>query len=90
MLFYQMFFYHLLDHLRDVSYYHCCLFGDACQSQYVRYHISKCTDDPVIESLVDDDDPDHGPVVTLFLNINVSKTKKMMIDFKRNPRHLPR
>lgn len=44
-------------------------------------------------SLLSSDDPDHGSVVvdftdwckSSFLNINVSKTKEMTLDFRKNP-----
>lgn len=69
------------------------LYTNNCQSQYLRRYILKFSDNLVIVSLLSSDDPDHGRVVaeftdwcrTSFLNINVSKTKEMTIDFRNNP-----
>ena len=68
------------------------LYTNDCRSQYPQHHILKFADDSVILSLLSSDDPDHGPVVrdftdwceSSFSNINVSKTKEMSIDFRKN------
>ena len=54
-------------------------------------------DDSVIMSLLNDDDIDHGPVVDdfsdwckqSFLDINMSKTKEMITDFRKKPLPIP-
>lgn len=64
-----------------------------CQTQLQRRHIIKIADDSVIVSLFNNEDPDHGSVLAdftdwcnlSFLNINVFKTKEMIIDFRKNP-----
>lgn len=64
-----------------------------CRSHYDNRHIIKFADDSVIVSLLYDDETSHGPVVdgfvswcgNAFLQLNVSKTKDMCIDFRRLP-----
>ena len=63
------------------------LYTNKCQSKYAHRHIIKFTDDSVIASLLNNDDPDHGPVLSdftdwfkaSFLPFNVSKTKEMTL-----------
>ncbi len=60
--------------------------------QLERRHIIKFADDSVIVSLLNSEDIDHGPVLTycinwckcFFLDINVLKTKEMIVDFRKN------
>ena len=55
----------------------------------------KFSDDSVLVSLLSDSDPDHGPALTVFvekcddsyLDLNVTKTKEMIIDFRHNTEH---
>ncbi len=69
------------------------LYTSECHSQHVGHHIIKFADDSVIVSLLCGDDPDHGPVVgeftdwccSFFLDIDVSITKEMTIDIRKNP-----
>ena len=69
------------------------LYTNACQSQHAGRHIIKFADDSVIVSLLTQNDPEHGPVLNVFtewckssfININVTKTKEIIIDFRRNP-----
>lgn len=68
------------------------LYTNECFSQHTGRHILKFSDDSVIVSLLSNDDPVHGPVVREFIDwcfssfmcINVSKTKEMLIDFRKN------
>ncbi len=68
------------------------LYTNECRSQHVGRHILKFADDSVIVSLLNSDNPDHGPVVKEFTDwcfksfmcINVSKTKEMLIDFRKH------
>lgn len=69
------------------------LYTNDCQSTYPGRHIVKFADDSVIVSLLSQEDPVHGPVLlnfvewcdSAFLNINVDKTKEMLIHFGRSP-----
>lgn len=69
------------------------LYTNQCQSQYLKCQVIKFADDSVIVSLLTDTDFDHGPVVKYFtdwfklsvLNISVSKTREMVVDFRKNP-----
>ena len=69
------------------------LYTNQCQSNFAKRHIIKFADDSVIVSLLNGDDSDHGPVLndfidcckSSFLDINVSKTKEMHIDFRKKP-----
>ena len=62
-------------------------------SRHEGRHIFKFADDSVIVSLLSNQETDHGPVVEdfiewckrSFLEINVSKTKEMSIDFRKQP-----
>ncbi|KAK7939111.1 hypothetical protein WMY93_002437 [Mugilogobius chulae] len=64
-----------------------------CRSSHQDRHILKFADDSVIVSLLSEDEQDHGPVLSdfvewcdgSFLHLNVSKTKDMVIDFRRAP-----
>jgi len=71
------------------------LYTNECQCHYEGRHIIKLVYDSIIVSLLNYDETDHGPVVDefsawckhCFLDINISKTKKMIIDFRR--KHSP-
>ena len=74
------------------------LYTNECQCYYEGRHIIKFADDSVIVSLLSNYEINHGPVVDDFsdwckrslLDINVSKTKEMIIDFrKKSPPILP-
>ena len=64
------------------------LYTNECQSKYAHHHSVKFVDDSVIVSFLNNDDPDHGPVVSdftdwckaSFLAINVSQTKEMILE----------
>ena len=66
------------------------LYTNDCRSQHANRHILKFADDSVIISLLDDNEASHGPVVDdfvswcdeAFLQLNVTKTKDMCIDFR--------
>lgn len=68
-----------------------------CQCYYENRHIFKFADDSVIASLLSENGCQHGPVLKNFtawckrclLNINVSKTKEMVIDFGRKSSSVP-
>lgn len=68
------------------------LYTDDCRSQFLYRHILKFADDTVIVSLLHDNESNHGPVIDYFLNwcknsflnLNVSKTKDICIDFRRH------
>lgn len=68
------------------------LYTNICQTSHEKRHIIKFADDSVIMALLSHDDPVPGPVVeefiqwckSSFLIINVSKTKEMMIDFRKS------
>lgn len=67
------------------------LYTNDCHSYYENHHILKFADDPVIISLLQGDETEHGPVgedmvwwcEESFLQLNVAKTKDMSIDFRR-------
>lgn len=69
------------------------LYTNDCRSQLSGRHIMKFADDTVIASLHRKEKYQHGPVVDefvswceeSFLQLNTSKTKDMVIDFRRNP-----
>ena len=69
------------------------LYTNECRSHHQGRHIIKFADDSVIVSLLSNTDPDLGPIVSefadwcksSFLEINVSKTKEMTIDFRSLP-----
>ena len=72
------------------------LYTNDCKSQHENRHIVKFADDSVIVSLLSDAEVCHGPVVDdfvswceeAFLQLNVTKTKDMCIDFRRSePAH---
>lgn len=73
------------------------LYTNECRSQHAGRHILKFADDSVIVFLLSSDDPDHGPVVKEFTDwcssssmcINVSKTKEMLIGFRKHPSVTP-
>lgn len=99
MVFQLMFFYLLLALPRVVLCHHYLfvLYSNKCQSHHEGRPILKCVDDSIIVSLPSDDDLDHGSVEgscidwckQSFLDINVSKTKEMIIDFQRKPLPIP-
>ena len=68
------------------------LYTNDCRSNYPKRHIIKCADDSVIVSLLEADEQLHGPVVNdfvswcdeSFLQLNVSKTKDMIISFRKS------
>ncbi|KAF7705683.1 hypothetical protein HF521_020969, partial [Silurus meridionalis] len=68
------------------------LYTNECRSQLERRHIIKFADDSVIVSLLDNEDSVHGSVLVdfidwcklSFLDINVLKTKEMIVDFRKN------
>lgn len=71
-------------------FFHLYLFYiDRCRSQFSDRHIIKYADDTVVLSLFKQGDTEHGPILNYFLDwcesshlqINVSKTKDMMIEF---------
>ncbi|KAK0146536.1 hypothetical protein N1851_014143 [Merluccius polli] len=67
------------------------LYTNDCRSKYSNRHILKYADDTVIVSLLQKHGSQHGPVVDefvswcdrSFLQLNSSKTKDMVIDFRR-------
>ncbi|KAG7455663.1 hypothetical protein JOB18_004171, partial [Solea senegalensis] len=69
------------------------LYTNDCKSTFESRHIIKFADDSVIVSLLQDHEAGHGPVLDHFvrwcddsyLQLNVSKTKDMKIDFRKNP-----
>lgn len=69
------------------------LYTNDCQSMFESRHIIKYADDSVIISLLQDHEEGYGPVLDNFiswckdsyLHLNVSMTKDMCIDFRRNP-----
>ena len=73
------------------------LYTNECRSHHEGRHIVKFADDSVIVSLLSNNDPDPGPIVSdfsewcksSFLEINVSKTKEMTIDFRSVPSVIP-
>ena len=68
------------------------LYTNDCRSNYVNSHIIKFADDSVIVSLLKEDQLLHGSVINdfvswcdkSFLQINVSKTKDMIISFRKS------
>ncbi len=73
------------------------LYTNECQCHYKGRNIFKFADDSAIVSLLSDNDCQHGPVLEdfivwckrSFLNINISKTKEMIIDFRRKSPSVP-
>ena len=69
------------------------LYTNECQCYYEGRHIIKFADDSAIVSLLSNDEINHGPVVDefsdwckrSFLDINVSKTKELIIYFRKKP-----
>ena len=69
------------------------LYTDDCRSNHDNRFILKYADDSVIVSLLNDDETVHGQVVEdfltccndAFLELNISKTKELCIDFRRGP-----
>ena len=67
------------------------LYTNDCKSQHENRHILKFADDTVIISLLRKDESEHGPVVDefvqwcdeAFLQLNSTKTKDMVIDFRK-------
>lgn len=70
------------------------LYTNMCQSPFKNRFILKYADDTVIVSLLKEDEEGHGPIVDHFaqwceesnLILNATKTKDMIIDFRRNIR----
>lgn len=68
------------------------LYTDMCQSSFKNRFILKYADDSVIVSLLQGNEDNHSPVVDNFvkwcddshLQINLTKTKDMAIDFRKN------
>lgn len=68
------------------------MYTNDCRSSYKDRHIIKYADDSVIVCLLQEQDQGHGPVVDDFvmwcsrfhLQLNVEKTKDMLIDFGRS------
>lgn len=68
-----------------------------CRSQYDDRFILKFADDSVIISLLHNSKSNHGPVVDefiqwcddSFLQLNISKTKDVSVDFRRQPSSSP-
>lgn len=82
----------LLVHLRDVYFPHSFIFSTQTAAEAnLRIDIIKFGDDSVIVSLLKGGELDHGPVVNdfvswckeAFLELNVAKTKDIIIDFRR-------
>lgn len=69
------------------------LYTNDCKSMFESRYILKYADDSVIVSLLQDQEVGHGPVLDYFvrwcddsyLQLNVSKTKDMILDFRKNP-----
>jgi len=69
------------------------LYTNDCRSHHTDRHFMKFADDTVLVSLLQDEEVDHGPVTTdfvewcgsHFLKLNVQKTKDMVIDFRKTP-----
>lgn len=67
------------------------LYTDCCRSRYPGHHIIKFADDTALVSLLEQDEVEHGPVLNDFvnwceasnLNLNISKTKELILDFRR-------
>ena len=68
------------------------LYTNDCLSRHANRFIIKYADDSIIVSLLDDDEVVHGPVLNDFLSwckdayleLNVSKTKEMCVDFRKS------
>ena len=72
------------------------LYTNMCQSRWDNRTIIKYADDSVIVSLLQDTETSHGPVINYFVEwceasyfqLNVTKTKDMLTDFrKKKPTH---
>ncbi len=69
------------------------LYTNVCVSRHRDRFILKFADDTVIVSLLTGDENSHGPVVSnfltwcdsAFLQVNIKKTKDMVIDFRSSP-----
>ena len=69
------------------------LYTNNCTSMYENRHILKFADDSVIVSLLTGEEQVHGPVVNdfvswcdvSFLQLNVSKTKEVIVDLRKFP-----
>ncbi len=69
------------------------LYTNDCVSRHRDRLVLKFTDDTVIVSLLTGDENSHGPVVnyfltwcdSAFLQVNIKKTKDMVIDFRSSP-----
>ena len=69
------------------------LYTNNCLSNHANRYILKYADDSIIVSLLKGENQAHGPVVDdfiawcdqSFLHLNVSKTKDMIIDFRKSP-----
>ena len=68
------------------------LFSYLCQSRYENRTIIKYADDSVIVSRLQDNETCHGPIIDDFvtwceesyLQLNIIKTKEMIIDFRKH------
>ena len=73
------------------------LYTYECRSSFSNRHILKFADDTVMVSLLQEDEKEHGPALDDFvawceessLELNVSKTKDMIIDFRKSPSFAP-
>ena len=69
------------------------LYTDDCRSNHDNRFIIKYADDSVIVSLLNNEEVEHGQVTEdflsrckdTFLELNISKTKELLIDFRRGP-----
>lgn len=67
------------------------MYTDSCRTSQERRFLVKFSDDTVLLSLLQGSESDHGPALPEFvkwcddnyLDLNVSKTKEMIIDFRR-------
>ena len=68
------------------------LYTDDCRCSYENRFLVKFSDDTALLSLLDESESSHGPALTDFvdfcdtayLDLNVTKTKDMLFDFRRN------
>lgn len=66
------------------------LYTNMCRSKHANRTILKFTDDTAIVSLLEENEPSHGPIIDefvtwceeSFLQLNTSKTKDILIDFR--------
>ena len=69
------------------------LYTDDCRSHHDNSFIIKYADDSVIVSLLNNEETGHGQVTAdflsrctdTFLELNISKTKELLVDFRRGP-----